>query len=193
MINRKTSSRKKEIFFTLKHCSLQSLLTLRKCLHLIFSSKTRRKRRFTSLITATVLFFALCNNGCFGPRVEFNPPDPKLVGKVIHFTIPVTYLVLSDKTHAEYWGYKYVRFQGEKIVREIVSRKDMEEPYIMKGNIPTEDIKEGMAFTILGTYWIRNNPIKKAFAGESEKVILQDQNGRLSTASKVFLEIASSM
>ena len=188
MMNRKTGNRKREIL--LKHCSLQSFLTLRKCPHRISSS---RKKRYTSLITAIVLFFALCNNGCFGPRVEYNSPDPKLVGKVIHFTIPVTYLVLTEKDHAKDWQLRNTKFQRKKIVRHIVGKNELEQPNIMKQGYPSEDIKDGMGFVILGTYWIRKNPIDKAFSGEHESVLLQDENGILSVALMITLKNNSDM
>lgn len=140
----------------------------------------RTIHRLSILATAGVILLALCTFGCAGDRIEYDPPDPDLVGKVVHFKESMVYIVFSDKKFAKKYGFLSPQIEGKKIQRELVSRYTVDDPNSYIHNFPIEYIKKGMAFTILGSYWQKGDWITREFAPDSRNLILSDENDILS-------------
>ena len=124
---------------------------------------------------------------CAGPRLEYEDPDPALVGKVIRFKIPIVYLDFSDPRDAEQYGFLYPYYKGEKIVRDI-TRKSLAED--LNGTLfkyPREEVEEGIEFTIVGSYWHREDWFTREFAGDMHNVVLRDGKGVLSSCLSSFI------
>jgi len=136
--------------------------------------------KLSILATAGFMLLALCGFGCAGDRIEYDPPDPDLVGRIVHFKKPVVYIFFSDKKFAKKYGFLSPQIEGNKIRRELVSRYTADGPNSYIHQFPIEYIKKGMAFTILGSYWQRGDWITREFAPDSRNLILRDENDILS-------------
>ena len=142
----------------------------------------REKNLFFVII---ILLFAMCSSGCSNnDRIEEEPPDPRLTGKVIRFDEPKVYMLLSKKD-ARDWNSKSV-----EIGRKIISKSDVEAPFSVFSRYPNEDIRDDMSFTIISSYWVRINPADRDYADDYHMVVLKDENGTFSTCSiRIIKEI----
>lgn len=140
------------------------------------------------LVMVGIILLAICNGGCAGNRIEYDLPDPNLVGKIIHFKIPVAYIVFTNKNDAEEFGFDYPRINGQKVVRQIDSKAMADNPNDFLSQFTIDHIKDGMPFKILATYWVRHDWITREFAHDFQDAILQDNDGVLSVCSILFIK-----
>lgn len=140
-------------------------------------AKIQQADRIKSLSLIIILLLAVCSGGCSSDRIEEEPPDPRLAGKVIHFDEPMSYIVLSRMDGRD-WNSKTV-----KIGRKIVSSSKFDAPFSLLVRYPRENIRTDMSFTIVSSFWVRIAPADRGYADDYHMVVLKDENGTLSTCS----------
>ena len=62
-------------------------------------------------------------------------------------------------------------------------RSDIEDQFSVFYEYPREYFKDGMTFTIVESYWVRQGFVKREFAPDIHIVVLKDENGVLSVCS----------
>ncbi len=134
------------------------------------------------LLTIIIVIFMLCNVGCTGDRVEYDPPDPNLIGKVVRFKSSVAYIILSENDSKDF------DTEAIKIGRLLTTQEMVDRKYSFFSDYPHEHIEGEMLFRVVGSYWVRQGLIDKEFASDIHKIILKDKNNIQSVCSMLFLE-----
>jgi hypothetical protein len=127
-----------------------------------------------TLVIMGILILTLCSAGCAGDRIEYDPPELGLIGMVVTFKEPMGYIILSEKDNRAFDR------ETVKIGRQLESWRELLNEFGLSYKYPREPIKDGMSFTIIGSYWVRGSWLDKAFAHDLHKVILKDENSILS-------------
>jgi hypothetical protein len=131
-----------------------------------------------------ILIFTLCCtllmlplSACSGTlTVEPDPHNPKLHGQVVRFTVPMVYMELTEKDLGEY-PHKEV-----SIGRILIPERKIHSPYNISDTNVINKIKENMLFTIVESYWIRQDWFSREFAPDVHRILIKDENGVLSAA-----------
>lgn len=129
----------------------------------------------------SILIIITCNYSCSGVSVEYASLDPRLSGKKIHFKEEMVYQVFLNDNFAKEYGYVHPKFNNIRIVHNLINKYAAQNISYYQTDLSIEKIKENMEFTLLGIYWIRHDMITREFASDYQKLIVQDENGILST------------
>ena len=139
-----------------------------------------QKTREISILLIVIVILALGSTGCAESSIEYDPPDPNLVGKIIHFKKPIAYIVFTDPKIAKKYGFLYPKINRQTIQREIDSKYSIGNIKTYFPGLPVEHIKDGVSFTIIGSFWVRHDLIHREFAPEYRMLVLRDENNTLS-------------
>ena len=129
-----------------------------------------------------IVLFTLSSAGCAGDRIEYDPPDSNMVGKTIHFNKPMAYLLLSKKDMKDFDK------ETVNIGRLIVFQWDLENQFSLYHNYKREYFMDGMAFIIVGSYWVHGDWLTRQFAPNLHMIILKDENGIKSVCSMTKID-----
>ena len=144
--------------------------------------------RIMLLLVISVFFMSM--DGCaMSEKIEYVSPPEDLDGREIQFKYPVVYLVFKDEHLAKDFGYRYATYDGIKVERYIISEEEVERPYSIFKQYPKENIRPDMKFEVVGSYWVRKNPIDREFSGEFQNIVLKDENGFLSVFPLVSFRV----
>ena len=105
-------------------------------------------------------------------RIEWDKYDPRLHGQVVHFKVPMSY-VLLEKKHIGDYPKEDVAI-GRILTTEeavFVPGGDAKRGYM------SEQVKDGMAFTIKASYWYRRDWFERELVGDRRNVVVVDENG----------------
>lgn len=139
---------------------------------------------FLIILLATLPSLTSCNEIPLGEyRIEWDKHDPRLHGQVVHFKVPMSYVLLEEKHIGEYP-------KEDVAIGRILTREEnvfMPGGYAKMGHL-SQQVKDGMAFTIKATYWYRRDWFERELVGDMRRLVLVDENGIVSVALfEVFL------
>ena len=105
-------------------------------------------------------------------RIEWDKHDPKLHGQVVHFKVPMSYVLLEEKHIGDYPK------EDIAIGRLLESEEAVFMPggYAKMGHL-SQQVKDGMAFTIKATFWYRRDWFNRDLLGDMRQLVLVDENG----------------
>lgn len=109
-------------------------------------------------------------------RIEWDDFDPKLHGQVVRFNVPMSYVLLEDSHIGD-----YIR-EDVEIGRVLLSEDSVIGPggAIRRGYL-TQQVDDGMAFTIKASYWHRRDWFERELSGDMRRLVLIDGTGIEST------------
>lgn len=145
----------------------------------------KNKNRLKSIHCFLLLLILLTANSCSSSasgRVEYVAPPENLLNKKVKFKTPIVYLVFENSKDAENFGFKSIPF-NDQIINNLVFPKFTAENSRTFKKYPRKNIKEGMVFEVLGSYWVRESALQRSFAGEFQYIILVDEKGIFSVCS----------
>ncbi len=111
-------------------------------------------------------------------RIEWDKHDPKLHGQVVHLKVPMSYVLLEEKHIGDYSKEEVA------IGRMLESEEAVFEPggYAKRGHL-SQQVKNGMVFTIKATFWYRRDWFNRDLLGDRRCLVLLDENERESIMS----------
>lgn len=107
-------------------------------------------------------------------RVEPDPYDPKLHGQVVRFTVPMVYMQLTDEDRTSF--DKKTLSIGKLLTTETTAQS----LYNQHGKHFIQKISRDMTFTIVDSYWARNDWFTREFAPDLHMIVLIDNNKNIS-------------
>ncbi len=105
-------------------------------------------------------------------RIEWDKHDPRLHGQVVHFKVPMSYVLLEEKHIGDYPK------EDVAIGKILTTEEDVFMPggYAKMGHL-SQQVKDGLAFTIKATYWYRRDRLNQELFGDMRRLVLVDENG----------------
>lgn len=105
-------------------------------------------------------------------RIEWDKHDPRLHGQVVHFKVPMSYVLLEEKHIGDYPK------EDVAIGRILTSEESVFMPggYAKEGHL-SQQVKDGMAFTVKATYWYRRDRLNQELFGDMRRLVMKDENG----------------
>jgi hypothetical protein len=119
--------------------------------------------------------------GCDAKKAVYDQYDPNFHGQVIHFKVPVVYILLHKENLGKYHE------EAVKIGRALVSKELVADSLSPYSQYQTEEINEDMSFTITSSYWVRHNWFYREFVDDYRRLVLQDENKIISSCSITML------
>lgn len=119
-------------------------------------------------------------------RIEWDNNDPNLHGQKVHFKMPMSYVLLENKHLGDY------RKEEIAIGRLIQSEDEVFEPGgAAKNGYSSEQIKDGIEFTIKASYWYRRDWFERELNGDIRYVVFIDKNGVESVSDFIIFKLYS--
>lgn len=112
---------------------------------------------------------------CGSLSIEEDPHDPKLHGQVVRFNVPVVYMELTEEDSKKY-DQKSIDIGLILLEKESATRN-----YNRFDTHSTKEIPSDISFTINSSYWVRNDWFTREFAPDYKIIVLEDENGTIST------------
>ena len=113
--------------------------------------------------------------------VEPDAHDPNLHGQVVRFTVPMAYVELSEVDIDEFDK------KSMEIGRILTKERTAQSLYNMFGDKNVTNVAPNMNFTILESYWVRQDWFYREFAHDVHVITLKDENGIISSSMRLIL------